>query len=448
MKLRLCILLFVLSFNSFSQLINFSGKNYFINGANVPWHYYGADVGTHYQWGALYDSNWFDSIFTECENYGINCLRLWIHCDGRSSPEFSNGYVTGLDTNFFSDLDDIFLKAKNHNLILMPCLWSFDMTKDFTTNAGMYAGLHADLITDTAKTNSYINNALIPMVQRYANTCNLLAWEIINEPEWSMTVNGGGNTFQTVTASQMQRFVGMQAKAIHQYSNKMVTVGSASLKWNSDKFSITTPCIGNFWNNQKIQNAYNHPLAYLDFYQIHYYSWMHSPWIFDPINTSYPYAYWQLDKPALIGEIGAIDPDYSTSTMITNTYNNNFAGIMYWSIAGNDGHGTFNDFKNQSKSFRDNHIPLVDFNCNNSSINNLITDSTILIYPSLTNGIINIEGIKEYTKMNIYNTLGDIIIKKDFSFDEAIDVSSFAKGIYLISLQTKNNYFFYKIVKQ
>lgn len=448
MKSKLFLFILLLSFNNYAQLINFSGKNYFINGANIPWQYYGADVGTHYQWGSLYDTNWFDSVFTECENYGINCIRLWIHCDGRANPEFSNGYVTGLDTNFFSNLDDLFLKANNHNLMVMPCLWSFDMTKDFTSVAGMYAGLHADLITDTLKTNSYINNVLIPMVQRYANTCNLLAWEIINEPEWSMNVSGGGNTTQTVSASQMQRFVGMQAKAIHQHSTKMVTVGSASLKWNSDKFSINTPCIGNFWNNQKIQTAYNHSLAYLDFYQIHYYSWMHSPWIFDPINLNYPNNYWQLDKPALIGEIGAKDPHYSNSTILSNAYTNNFAGIMFWSMAADSSHGSFHDFKNACKNFRDNHVSLVDFNCNSTSTNSLENKNSITVYPSITNSIINIMGVIENTKISIYNYLGEITYNKDVYSNTTIDISSFTNGMYFIWLQTKNNTILCKIIKQ
>lgn len=451
-KHTLLLATFILFINfSSAQLIFFEGKNYFINGANIPWKSFGSDVGAHYQWGTLYDSTWFENTFSDCENYGINCVRLWIHCDGRSSPEFnSSGYVTGLDTNFFSHFDDIMLRAKKHNLMIMPCLWSFDMTKDFTSGAGIYAGLHADLIKDTLKTNSYINNALIPMVQRYANACNLLAWEIINEPEWSMTVSGGGNTFQTVSASQMQRFVGMQAKAIHQHSNKMVTVGSASLKWNSDIIAISTPCVGNFWKNQQIQNAYNHPLAYLDFYQIHYYSWMHAPWIFDPINLNYPYNYWLLDKPALIGEIGAIDPDYSNATILSNAYNNNFAGIMFWSINGNDGHGTFNDFKNQVKYFRDNHTSIVDFACLNTSSNQSNYTLQSLVYPTITNSMITIEVLNnEKTTLTLNDISGKKVLEKEFLGNkESINIDFLQNGVYFLILMNSNkNIIIQKIIK-
>lgn len=59
-----------------AQFISFNGRNYFLNGVNIPWHLYSRDFGTHYQWGAQYNSAWFDSVFTQCENYGINCARL------------------------------------------------------------------------------------------------------------------------------------------------------------------------------------------------------------------------------------------------------------------------------------------------------------------------------------------------------------------------------------
>ena len=146
-----------------ANTIALNAKNYYINGINVPWNAYGSDVGTHYEWGALYSPSFFTTFFQQCQSYGVNCVRLWIHCDGRTSPEFDgNGNVTGLDTNFFSNFDDIFRIAAANNVMIMPCLWSFDMTKDFTSTAGKYAGLHANLIQDTNKTRSYINNALSP----------------------------------------------------------------------------------------------------------------------------------------------------------------------------------------------------------------------------------------------------------------------------------------------
>src|SRR3989338_1105232 len=124
-RIKLLIILGILMspFVLVAQCLKYDGKDYIINGINIPWNSFGSDIGTHYQWGALYDSTWFENTFNELENYGINCVRLWVHCDGRTSPEFTDsGEVYGLDTNFFSNFDDIFIRAEKHHIMLIPCL--------------------------------------------------------------------------------------------------------------------------------------------------------------------------------------------------------------------------------------------------------------------------------------------------------------------------------------
>jgi hypothetical protein len=345
--------------------IPFNGKNYYINGINVPWNTFGTDVGTHYQWGPLYSQSFFTAFFQACKSYGVNCVRLWIHCDGRSSPEFGdNGGVTGLDTNFLSNFDDILRIARENNVMVMPCLWSFDMTKDFTGEAGKYAGKHADLIQDSVKTRSYINNALIPMVKHLANACNLFAWEIINEPEWS--ISGPGTTVQLVSAKEMVRFCAMIAEAIHANSSKMVTVGSACLKWHSSRQG---PAEANYWSDSSFKAAYDKPQAFLDFYQIHYYDWMfNAEWGYDPFQATKTPAYWKLDKPTIVGESPAIVGKYTVKQMVDNAYANGYAGIMPWSYNANDGYGTWDGCKNELKAFRDAHVAMVDFSCGTNMV--------------------------------------------------------------------------------
>ncbi len=339
-----------------SHLIYFEGKAMFINGVNVPWNNFGSDVGNHYLWGANYKPEWFEKMFSDCEANGINCVRLWIHTDGRSNPEFnSDGSVKGIDSDYYPAMDDIFLRAKNHGLLIMPCLWSFDMCKDSRKSAGIYAGNHADLISDSVKTRSYINNVLIPMVKRYDRHCNLFAWEVCNEPEWQMPRAGDlkWKDITEVPVVDMQRFTGMIAAAIHKNSSRMVTTGSAALKWNSD----VAPATGNWWSNDALQKAYPDKDAYLDFYQIHYYDWMY-PLKFDPFNKEYPFEYWKLDKPCLIGEQpGSLirDTIYTNEEKIQNAYDNHFAGQMFWSYEGSDGFGIFDNFKNECKKFYEAH---------------------------------------------------------------------------------------------
>jgi hypothetical protein len=350
----LILLLFAVSVQAqkVKHLIYFEGKPMFINGVNVPWNNFGSDVGNHYLWGANYKPEWFEKMFADCEANGINCVRLWIHTDGRSNPEFNtDGSVKGVDSDYYPAFDDIMLRAKNHGILVMPCLWSFDMCKDSRKSAGIFAGNHADLISDSLKTVSYINNVLIPMVKRYDRHCNLFAWEVCNEPEWHMPRPGDTKwkDITEVSVRDMQRFTAMIAAAIHKNSARMVTTGSASLKWNSD----VAPATANWWSDEALQKAYPDKAAYLDFYQIHYYDWM-NPLKVDPFNKDYPFEYWKLDKPCLIGEQpGSLvrDTIYNNKTKIQNAYDNHFAGQMFWSYQGGDGVGIFDDFKKECKEF-------------------------------------------------------------------------------------------------
>ncbi|MBN1576716.1 MAG: cellulase family glycosylhydrolase [Chitinispirillaceae bacterium] len=413
--------------------IHYNGKEFYINGINVPWNSFGSDMGTHYQWGALYSSSFFDTFFRECGNFGVNCVRLWIHCDGRTSPEFDdNGYVTGLDDNFLSDFDDILEIAATNDVMVMPCLWSFDMTKDFTSTAGKYAGMHADLIQDSGKTRSYINNALIPMVSHLDGSCNLFAWEIINEPEWS--IEGPGNTAQLVSAEEMVRFCAMIAEAIHLNSRKMVTVGAACLKWCSPR---QPPAEAHYWCDSSLKAAYNKPQAVLDFYQIHYYDWMFNvDWGYDPFQQSKTPAYWKLDKPALIGESPAAAGKYTMKQMVDSAFAHGYAGIMPWSYNADDGVGGWDACKTELKAFRDAHPSLVDFDCGAAVIGDARRKSSRRPPRPLVDFVNN--ASPEMERVEIFDVQGNLVRSHGLS-DAGSALPRMGEGVYVWRVVDRHN---------
>ena len=59
----------------------------------------------------------------------------------------------------------------------------------------------------------------------------ILAWDIINEPEWAIMESKSGPKEPKVALEQMQRFVGKCAAAIHG-KGALATVGSARTSWN------------------------------------------------------------------------------------------------------------------------------------------------------------------------------------------------------------------------
>jgi len=291
-------------------------KNAWFNGVNVPWDQYGYDIGSGH-----FDKNWFTTFFTACKDNNINSARFWLHCDGRASPMFSsNGYVTGLSPTFLQELQELTEMASSSSVVLIIALWSFDMCKQETQT-----GYHPQLISDPSATLSYINLALIPMLKSLQNFDNVV-WEIINEPEWCIKETPGNTNYQAPLVD-MQRFAGAIADAVHNNSKHTVTLGSASLKWNSD---ANPPAVGNWWSDQALQKAFPSKHAKLDFYQIHYYDWMHNDqWGYDPCRE--PASYWKLDKPTLVGELPATGGQFYSPIQLMNvSFAHNFYGTAFW----------------------------------------------------------------------------------------------------------------------
>lgn len=103
---------------------------------------------------------------------------------------------------------------------------------------------HQNIISDDQKQKEYIDNALIPLVKGTSQNKNLVAYEVMNEPEWLVENN-------KVSKEQLQKFVANSAVAIHDNSKKPVTVGSASLKWNSDSIKYAD---GNWYSDKALQS--------------------------------------------------------------------------------------------------------------------------------------------------------------------------------------------------
>jgi hypothetical protein len=285
------------------------------NGMNVPWNNFGADVG------GTYDAAWFDTFFTMCNNNGINSARYWLHANGYKTPVFNaDGSVQGLTASFLSDLTKLADQSKAKKIVLQIALWSFDMCK----NSGSCCPPRTSLITDATHSQSYIDKALIPMLNVLKNYDHVII-EVANEPEWC--IRGPGNTDQQADLSQWQRFTAMIAAAVHSHSKLKVTTGASALKWNSD---AVPPAEANYWSDRALRAAYNNnPNATLDFYNVHYYDWMYNPdWGYDPCRKNA--SFWKLDKPTVVAELPPTSAHYTTPQMMSGAFDNGFIGDMFW----------------------------------------------------------------------------------------------------------------------
>jgi len=353
-----------------TDLLPFQCGQWYLSGVNVPWQNggYGADFGTVEEWPQhTYSPSLTEAMFADLFAAGVNSVRWWVFTDGRGAPEFnvtSGGSVTGLDANFLPSMASAIQLAEEYDIYLVFTLWDFAMVfADSDENGtGEHSGMHGNLITNSADRQTFIDNALLPMLQYPVDSYtigthpNVLAWEIINEPEWIITDLGEVDirAVQPVSLAQMHRFVAELSSAIHQNSSQMVTVGSASLKWNSD---TALGAEGNIWDDADLA-----PYAadgILDFYQVHYYGWMNGDevfWSYSPLfNTA---AEASLDKPAIIGEYpaNATGTGQSLSDLLNGYFDNGYAGAWAWSYEAVDGNGGWNDSEAAITIFNQAHL--------------------------------------------------------------------------------------------
>ena len=314
--------------------IPWNGTNWYLAGTNYAWYNYGTDFGTG-AWGKYTNWNQIASDFATMHGQGVHVVRWWIFADGRYSPEFNaDGTVSGLDSQFFSDIDNALSLAAQYNVYLMPTLVDFTIFQTGFTNSGVSGGGHAALITNATVQQSYLDKALKPLLQHVAASPyhnHVIAYDIVNEPEW--TISGLGNSAPNFSLSAVQSFTQKCASYIHQYGGAYATLGSG------------TPYFTVNWKNLG-----------LDFYEAHYYP--NFDW--NGPGTGLPsYASLNLDRPCIVGEFATTDTSYNigdTNVQSAQWYMNTiptlgYAGAIGWGYNAMDSNCSWSKFQTVYTNF-------------------------------------------------------------------------------------------------
>jgi hypothetical protein len=296
-----------------SGMIKIDGQEAFLFGANYPWYNYGTDFGEN-AWGysgVAAKRGDIDADFEKMSEMGIRVVRWFVFVDGRAAPEFSeDGSVIGVDDKVFDDLDTALDIAQNHNirliLVLLDFHWLAPQTKD---DKGVIMGGHSDIIENQDKRESFFQNALMPLMQRYGKNPYILSWEVINEPEWAIDdpSTRPNKDLKLVSLKAMQSFVSDTANFIHQNGGKWVTVGSASRTW------------WNLWENTG-----------LNICQFHYYDTLTD----SPID--FPYEKMSTNLPCIVGEFPTAKTALTSDDYYQTIINNGYAGAFPWSLRAKD----------------------------------------------------------------------------------------------------------------
>ncbi|MBR4690528.1 MAG: cellulase family glycosylhydrolase [Bacteroidales bacterium] len=334
---RIATLLFTISVfcsGLCAQRISIQGNSFVCNGEKIFF------VGTNTPWdnwndfGGNFNPQFWADEFAKLEKNGINSSRIWISCDAEGQPLVDVEGVTHPATQqFWDNLDYLMNLATKHKIYVIATISSFDNLDETKPASKNWMAL----LNCTQKLQQYCDTFLKPLVERYKDNPYFFAIDICNEPEWMHEHKKYGK----MEWDFMQMFVGMCAAAIHSYNTQVfVTVGSASVKWSCDKFE------GNKWSDAILQDMTMNPLAYLDFWQIHYYEWTNQ--FGNPFHETPEH--WGLDdKPCIIGETPANNKIYgfpiTYDEIYSFPYSLGYDGVYPWTSNG-AGTGDFGTLKN------------------------------------------------------------------------------------------------------
>jgi hypothetical protein len=245
-------------------------------------------------------------------------VRVFVFADGRASPEFLPGGavdVPGLDRHFFDDFDALLDIARRQHVLLMPVLLDFWWCDTPRVVNGVQLGGHSDIIRDTAKRRTFLDNVVGPLARRYAASTQIAAWDIMNEPEWA--VRELATNFRMgdpVALDEMRSFVADCAAVFHSAGTQQVTLGSARRQWLPHWMGCG-----------------------LDLYQFHWY---------DHFAAEEPFpwpacAQLGLDKPCIIGEVPTATTAHACQAYVEAARAGGYAMLLFWSYRAQD---EFSDF--------------------------------------------------------------------------------------------------------
>jgi len=292
----------------------------FAHGTNYAWHHFAGDFGGVPQWGQGGVSTQPEVIGAELQamrDAGATVIRWWVLPDFRGAGVAFDGTdtPTGLGGTMVADLETALDLAEAADVYLMPCLFSFDGFRPTHDLEGLPVRGLQPLVTNEARREALLETVVRPIAQAVAahpHAQRVIAWDVINEPEWAMSGSSPygdmdytpNPDLQTVTHAQMETFVADTIAVLRAESDAMVTVGGAAMKW-----------------------AHAWSVVDIDFYQFHIYDWVDDYWPYDMSPSDYGVD----DKPVVMGEFPIGGLSSASYTQLLNAWwDLGYAGAMGW----------------------------------------------------------------------------------------------------------------------
>jgi hypothetical protein len=285
----------------------------FLEGANLPWLRYGGDFGAN-AWspdggvGKAETREDLRRICLELNERGIKTIRWFLLCDGRAGIRFTKaGTPIGPDRHLFPDIDAALEIAAACDLRVIFVLLDFQWFGEADQFNRVQVRGRGNVIRSAFKQRALRRRVLKPLLERYGRSPVILAWDIVNEPEWATRGCGGAST-GILPYLAMRRFIKKMARMVHRYTGQLATVGLA--------------------------NAAGLPLVKatgLDFYQVHWYDrWDAAAPLERPVSE------WDLDRPLLLGEFPTQNSARLPEAIVEVSKQSGYCGALAWSVLGTD----------------------------------------------------------------------------------------------------------------
>lgn len=172
----------------------------FLFGCNYPWTLldgvgnYGRDVGATPEGlhtGLSTRRELVARVFVAMRSLGLRALRWFLFCDGRAGIRFDNrGIPTGFTEHVLADLDVAVELADRNGLLLIPVffdyLWMFPRIEDRDERGVLVysAPGHPEAMKSEVGRRALVDTIIRPVLDRYARSRSIFAWEFMNEPDW------------------------------------------------------------------------------------------------------------------------------------------------------------------------------------------------------------------------------------------------------------------------
>jgi hypothetical protein len=230
-------------------------------------------------------------------------VRWFLLCDGRAGIRFSaDGKPQGLDEHVFPDMDAALDAVRRHGLQVMFVLLDFHWCKRAKHVNGVQLGGRRRVLRDRDLRHLLLDRVLGPILDRYRGEEAIVAWDVINEPEWVTAGLGAANPINSLTRGELRAFILETASLIHSVTGHPVTVGSAGSRWRS--FYRRLP---------------------LDFYQVHWYDALAKA---PPLET--PVDELGFDRPVVLGEFPTHASARTVSEILQTARAAGYAGAFRW----------------------------------------------------------------------------------------------------------------------